>query len=224
MKVFREDMAIKVHIDEKDIIQRIIQGEKDLFKVIVRKYNPILYKIGRSYNYNHEDTQDLMQDSFIDAYKNLNQFKGNAQLMTWIIRIMMNNCYRKKEKSSFKYEVVKDINDQSVPLFSNPDVNTEKMAQNHELSHIIEKSLEKLPEKYRIVFSLREINFLNISETAEILQTTESNVKVMLNRAKAMLRLEIENNYSKCELYEFNLIYCDAMVEAVMKRINELEK
>jgi RNA polymerase sigma-70 factor (ECF subfamily) len=83
-----------------------------------------------------------MQDSFIDAYKNLNQFKGNAQLVTWIIRIMMNNCYRKKEKSSFKYEVVKDINDQSVPLFSNPDVNTEKMAQNHELSHIIEKSLK----------------------------------------------------------------------------------
>ena len=73
-----------------------------------------------------------------------------------------------------------------------------------------------------MVFSLREISGLNTAETAEMLSISEANVKVRLNRAKTMLRSEIEYAYSAGELFEFNLIYCDAMVENVMKKINEL--
>src|SRR5690348_5991449 len=62
-------------LTESEIINRIATGEKSLYELIVRRYNPHLYKVGRSYNYNHEDTQDLMQDTFIDAYRNLQQFE-----------------------------------------------------------------------------------------------------------------------------------------------------
>lgn len=207
---------------ETEIIGRIIRGEKSLYELIVRRFNPYLYKIGRSYNYNHEDTQDLMQDTFIDAYKNLNQFEGRASFKTWIIRIMMNNCYRKKRKSSFKNEIIQDMNDNSKPMFISGNNDTEKTIQNRELGHIIEKALVNIPFDYRMVFSLREINGLNVSDTADLLEISESNVKVRLNRAKSMLRKEIESNYVAGELFEFNLIYCDAIVENVMKSINEL--
>ena len=93
---------------ETEIIGRILKGEKALYEIIVRRFNPYLYKIGRSYNFNHEDTEDLMQDSFVDAYKNLSQFEGRSGFKTWIIRIMLNNCFRKKEKSSFKNEIMKE--------------------------------------------------------------------------------------------------------------------
>ena len=83
---------------EAEIIERIVEGDKSLYEIIVRRFNPFLYKIGRSYNYSHEDTQDLMQDTFIDAYKNLAHFKGGSTFKTWITRIMMNNCFHKKEK------------------------------------------------------------------------------------------------------------------------------
>lgn len=209
-------------LTEIEIIERILKGEKSLYELIVRRFNPYLYKIGRSYNYNHEDTQDLMQETFIDAYKNLSQFEGRANFKTWIIRIMMNNCYRKREKSSFKNEIMQDANEHSTPLFTNKNNDTDKIIQNRELGHIIEKALVKIPMDYRMVFSLREINGLNVSETAEMLNISEANVKVRLNRAKTMLRNEIENAYSTNELFEFNLIYCDAMVENVMKKINEL--
>lgn len=209
-------------LTEIEIIERILKGEKSLYELIVRRFNPYLYKIGRSYNYNHEDTQDLMQETFIDAYKNLSQFEGRANFKTWIIRIMMNNCYRKREKSSFKNEIMQDANEHSTPLFTNKNNDTDKIIQNRELGHIIEKALVKIPMDYRMVFSLREINGLNVSETAEMLNISEANVKVRLNRAKTMLRSEIENAYSTSELFEFNLIYCDAMVENVMKKINEL--
>lgn len=207
---------------EAEVIRRVIGGEKALYEIIVRRFNPFLYKIGRSYNYNHEDTQDLMQETFIDAYKNLLKFEGRADFKTWIIRIMMNNCYRKREKASFKNEIMQDANEYSTPMFSNRNSDTDKIIQNRELGHIIENALRKIPFDYRMVFSLREINGLNVSETAEMLGISEANVKVRLNRAKTMLRRDIENAYSASELFEFNLIYCDPMVESVMNKINEL--
>ncbi len=207
---------------ETEIIGRILNGEKALYEIIVRRFNPYLYKVGRSYNYNHEDTQDLMQETFIDAYKNLLQFEGRAAFKTWIIRIMMNNCYRKKGKSSFKNEIMQDVNDNAKPMFTNANNDTEKIIQNRELRHIIEDALGKIPFDYRMAFSLREINGLNVSEMANLLSISEANVKVRLNRAKTMLRREIEKAYSASELFEFNLIYCDSIVENVMKKINEL--
>lgn len=209
-------------LSETELINRIINGETALYEIIVRRFNPYLYKIGRSYNYKHQDTQDLMQETFIDAYKNLGQFQGRSEFKTWIIRIMMNNCYRKKEKSSFKNEIMQDINDQSKPLFTDSRNDTDNVVQNRELKYIIESALEKIPFTYRMVFSLREITGLNVTETANLLEISESNVKVRLNRAKAQLRTEIEKTYAPNELYEFNLIYCDAIVEHVMSRISEL--
>lgn len=207
---------------ETEVIGRVIDGEKAPYEIIVRHFNPYLYKIGRSYNYNHEDTQDLMEETFVDAYKNLLQFEGRADFKTWIIRIMMNNCYRKRGKASFKNEIMQDANEYSTPMFTNSYNDTDKIIQNRELGHIIENALRKIPFDYRMVFSLREINGLNVSETAEMLGISEANVKVRLNRAKIMLRRDVEDAYSANELFEFNLLYCDPMVEKVMNKINEL--
>lgn len=209
-------------LSETELINRIIGGEKALYEIIVRRFNPYLYKIGRSYNYKHQDTQDLMQETFVDAYKNLVQFQGRSEFKTWIIRIMMNNCFRKKEKSSFKNEIMQDINDHSKPLFTDSNNDTENVVQNRELKYIIEDALSKIPFDYRMVFSLREITGLNVTDTANLLEISETNVKVKLNRAKAKLRSEIEKTYTATELFDFNLIYCDAIVENVMSRIMEL--
>jgi RNA polymerase sigma factor (sigma-70 family) len=210
-------------LTEAEIIQRILDGEKPLYEIIVRRFNSYLYRIGRSYNYNHEDTQDLMQDTYVDAFKNLAQFEQRSDLKTWLIRIMLNNCYRKKQKFSFKSEITKEtINETVTPMFTHSNNDLQKQVHTRELGHIIETSLSKIPEDYRMVFSLREMNGLNVAETAALLDISEANVKVRLNRAKAMLRNEIERTYSANELFEFNLVYCDAMVENVMKRIKDL--
>lgn len=209
------------HLTETNIAGRILEGEQSLYEIIVRRFNPYLYRVGRSYNYSHEDTQDLMQDTFIDAYRSLHQFAERADFKTWIIRIMMNNCYRKKEKSSFKYEMAQAVNDNATPMFTTPDRDTGNVVQNRELAHIIESALGRIPFDYRIVFSLREINGLKVTETAEMLGISEGNVKVRLNRCKAMLRTELEKAYSPRELFEFNLVYCDAVVDYVMNSINE---
>jgi RNA polymerase sigma factor (sigma-70 family) len=208
-----------------EIIKKILEGEFALFEILIRRNNSFLYKTGRSYNYNHEDTQDLMQDTFIDAYINLIKFENRASFKTWIIKIMLNNCFRKKRKFSFKNEVANEISDKSIPMFSNlPRTDTNKTVVNRELSLVIENALKQVPLDYRLVFSLREINGLNVAEAAEALNISEANVKVRLNRAKTMLRKEIEKSYTAEDIFEFNLVYCDAMTANVMNKIKNINK
>lgn len=208
-------------LTDQEVINKVLQGEQSLYEMIVRRFNPYLYKIGRSYNLGHEDTRDLMQDTFVDAYKNLSQYEGRSTFKTWIIRIMMNNCYHKQQKYSFKNEKPQEVSDNAIPMFTHTNNDTEKAVQNNELKQVIEKALSDIPFNYRMVFSLREITGMSIAETAELLRISPANVKVRLNRAKAMLRTEIEKKYLPDELFEFNLIHCDAIVKNVMRRINE---
>lgn len=207
---------------EQELIERILNGEKKLYEIIVRRFNPYLYKIGRSYNFSHEDTEDLMQDSFVDAYKNLSQFEARSGFKTWLIRIMLNNCFRKKSKSSFKNETMKEITDSDRPLYAQSGEDTANLVSRRELNSIIETAMAQLPHEYRMVFSLREINGCSVAETAELLNISEANVKVRLNRAKTMLRNNIENDFIGENIFEFNLVYCSAMVNRVMNEIKNL--
>jgi len=208
-----------------EIIQRINEGDIKLFEILIRRYDPFLYKIGRTYRYNHEDTEDLMQDAYINTYCNLKKFENRSSFKTWLTRIMLNVCYQKRHKLTFKNEIISDDiqNEKSSILFHN-STNNEKIAMNKELGRVLENAIHEIPEDYRIVFTLRELNGLNVAETAEALDITESNVKVRLNRAKGMLQKEIKKMYSPEEIFEFNLIYCDTMVNRTMAKIYELKK
>lgn len=211
-----------MQLTDGELVDRIIKGEKSLYEIIVRRLNPYLYKIGKTYGYNHDDTQDLMQDTFVDAYKHLFQFEGRASLKTWITKIMLNHCYRKKEKMSFKNEIMKEMNDYDQPIYHSNRQSTSQSVHNKELGTIIEQALMRIPEKYRMVFAVREMNGMSVSETSSLLEISESNVKVRLNRAKSMLQEIIIQSYHPEELYEFHAIYCNAMTDRVMNIINQL--
>lgn len=206
-----------------EIIQRVIKGEVQLYEILIRRYNSFLYKIARSYRYNHQDSEDLMQESYISAYCHLKKFENRSSFKTWLTRIMLNHCYQRKHKLSFKNEMADDLQTEKSNVMFHHSANNENITVNRELGHVLENAIHDIPEDYRIVFTLRELNELSVAETAEAMNITESNVKVRLNRAKAMLRLKIEKMYSPQEIFEFNLIYCDGMVEKVMTKINELK-
>ena len=98
-----------------------------------------------------------------------------------------------------------------------------KTVINKELNSIIESCIQKLPNEYKTTITLRELTGLSVSETADVMHTTAANVKVRLNRAKALLRKEIEKIYTPADIFEFNLIYCDRIVDKVMTAIHQLE-
>ncbi|MGV3588440.1 MAG: sigma-70 family RNA polymerase sigma factor [Adhaeribacter sp.] len=209
-------------ISDPELITKILAGETAIYEILIRRSNPYLFKVGRAYGFNKEDVEDLMQDTFISAYKNLAKFEHRASFKTWLVKIMLHHCYHKKQLLRFKNErpAYATITEKEIPMFSHQTSDPDKKILHKELGLIIEQAIDRIPVDYRLVFSLRELNGMSVAETAEAMALSETNVKVRLNRAKAMLRKEIEKMYAPEDIYEFNLIYCDRMVDRVMHQIN----
>ena len=211
---------------ETEIIRRIKEGETDLFEILIRKNNPFLYKIGMSYGYTHQDVEDLMQETFTAAYLNIERFKQHSSFKTWVIKIMLNQCFHKRQRLSFKNEKTVDANNEEViPMLERQQSSDGyKKIIDSELSHIIGEAIIHIPFDYRVVFLLRELNGMSTAETAESLLISEANVKIRLNRARRMLRKELGAMYSPQDIFEFNLIYCDSVTNKTMRMLNEFEK
>lgn len=213
-------MKPKVKTDDKEfsdeeIIERVIKGEKYLYENIMRKYNPRLYRISMSIVNDDMEAEDIMQTVYLNAYLQLSNFQNKSSFSTWLIRILINESLlskkkKLKEKQGFMEKQTSIYND-STPL---------KGLMNKELKSILEKTIAALPEKFRTVFVMREIEEMSINETMGILNLSESNVKVRLNRAKEILRGNLSGYYKSEQLFEFNLIRCDKVVNYVMNEIN----
>ena len=210
---------------ETEILRRIKEGETNLFEILIRRNNPFLYKIGRSYGYNHEDVEDLMQETFIAAYLNLEKFRQHSSFKTWVVKIMLNQCFHKRHRLSFKNEKATDTNNEFIiPMFEKQQsTDGFKKIIDSELSHTIGEAIIHIPFDYRVVFLLRELNGMSTTETAETLDISEANVKIRLNRARYMLRRELGTVYSPQDIFEFNLIYCDSVVNKVMMSLNNFQ-
>lgn len=224
MITMNEVKQLEIYSD-REIIEKILSGETVLYEVIIRRYNSYLYKVGRAYGYNHQDTEDLMQETYINSYTNLVNFENRSSFKTWITKIMLNNCFQKMKKSSFKNEVPTkfDFDENLTQLFPKNHREADEKVFKKEITQIVETALEKLPLEYRIVFSLRELNDLSTRQTSKALSISENNVKVRLKRAKRMLRENIKKMYSPEDIYEFNLTYCDKLVERVMTHISRIQ-
>src|SRR5690349_3231433 len=99
-----EKLITPVLSGEEEIIHKIINGEKALFEVLIRRYNPVLYKIARCYGFNHQDAEDLMQETHVSAYTNLKNFQFKASYKTWISKILIHKCVYKLSYGYFKNE------------------------------------------------------------------------------------------------------------------------
>ena len=217
----KEGIPTSEILNDEEIIARILHGEKDLYSMIVRRYNQRLYRVGMSIINDDTEVEDAMQVAYINAYENLGKFAFRSSFPTWLTRILINECLlrlRKRKKSI-------SMNDENMEnvMRQNKEPQTPVTAiVNSELRSILNNAISKLPEKYRSVFVMREIENMNIAETKECLDLSEVNVKVRLNRAKAMLRDILSAQYSKDDILQFHLSRCDRMVEKVMTSIREL--
>lgn len=116
-----------------------------------------------------------------------------------------------------------NFNEKAIPMFQDRSLgDAYKTVTNKEVSQIVGQALLQIPVDYRMVFCLRELNGMSTTETADAVGITETNVKVRLNRAKYMLRQSIEKMYAPGDIFEFNLVYCDSMVNRVMNQIKNL--
>ena len=158
-----------------------------------------------------------MQVAYINAWQNLTHFQFKSSFSTWLTRIMINECLLSVRKRKQLLDMKKGMTD----YYQHPshkEIAFSKL-MNKELKLELETAILNLPEKYRTVFILREIEELSVAETKECLDISEVNVKVRLNRAKALLRTSLSRLYKSGDVFSFHLSRCDRMVEQVMRNI-----
>ena len=210
-------------ISDHEIITRILHGEKNLYSLIVRRYNQRLYRVAMSIINDDAEVEDVMQVAYINAYENLGKFAFKASFSTWLTRILINESLLRLKKRGKSINMNDDTMDKEIYQQHKIEVQTPvaKML-NSELKFALEEAIRQLPEKYRAVFIMREIEDMNVAETQACLDISEANVKVRLNRAKALLKESLSGFYKKEDILHFHLSRCDRVIEGVMKGIDHL--
>ena len=213
--------AIAANISDAEVINRILCGEKNLYAILVRRYNSRLYRVGMAIINNDAEVEDVMQTAYIKAYENLEKFAFKADFSTWLTRILINECLAILRKRKLLVKLNGNIMENEIFQQHSIDPNTPAaQVLNTELKGILEKAILDLPEKYRTVFIMREIQNMNVAETKACLQISGINVKVRLNRAKALLRKSLKVFYRNEDVFNFHLSRCDRMVSVVLKEID----
>ncbi len=224
MKAIQSDRLALTKLTDSQVILRVIDGEKELFEILIRRYNQRLFRVMRSYVSSEDDARDIMQEAYVKSYLKLEQFNNQSSFSTWLIRIGINEALqfiRKRKRQSENYGKTESLEN----VFHLPDINQmnpEKQAIKSETRALVERAVDSLPEKYRVIFVLHQIEGLSNSEIAESLKLTDSNVKVRLHRAKKLLKEELFQSTHDTSIFEFGNHKCDLMVEWVMERIHNL--
>ena len=202
-------------LSDEEIVSRVVNGEKHLYEGLMRKYNLRLFRICFSIVNDDMAVEDIMQTAYLNAYLNLAKFQNKSSFSTWLTRILINESLLYKKKQMKREQLTAGKQDNN--YLSETPLNG---LMNKELKILLERTIADLPEKYKVVFVMREIEEMSTSETMGVLNLSESNVKIRLNRAKEMLRGNLSGYYKANQLYEFNLIRCDKVVGYVMGKIN----
>lgn len=188
---------------DSEIIDLIVKGDRNLFRVLVERYQLMVFRTCMGFLHNKEDADDLTQDVFIQTYQTLTAFKGDASFSTWIYRIAVNaslNRMRKSSKNKFLQRLENVFSGDKGREYSFPISemeSPENILIHAERNEWVEKALTSLPEKQRIAIVLSKYDDLSQKEIAEIMETTEGAVEALIQRAKSNLREKLSSLHKK---------------------------
>ncbi len=211
-------------ISEREIVERILSGEKELYEILLRRNNQKLFRVIRSYIKDAAEVEDIMQNTYLKAFEKLYQFKQSSSYSTWLIRIGINESLaRLKEKNKIidLYQKSSEIKQNTVlEVPDKTQMNPEKRIIRNEAKQLLEDAIDSLNTKYRTVYMLREIEEMSINEISECLGVTKANVKVRLHRAKNMLKEKLyELTANKEDVFGFGFSKCDRITDNVMDAV-----
>ena len=208
---------------DEAIVERVRAGDVALYEILIRRHNQRLYRTIRAILRDDRDVEDVMQQAYVDAYQHLDQFRGAAKFSTWLTRIAVNRAIRRGHGERRQLALVSRDGDADPALERTPaaGIDPEHEMYGHELKTVLESLIDALPEPFRVVFVLREVEGLSTSETAESLSINEDTVKTRLHRAKRLLRDQLDRRLGPAarDAYPFHLSRCDRVVANVMLRI-----
>ncbi len=209
---------------DEEVVERILAGDTALYEIIMRRHNQRIYRVIRAILRDDSETEDVMQDAYVRAYQHLRQFEARAPFSVWLTRIAVNEAYARirRRNRTQQLDAAEDGEFSVNPVSQSLD--PEQTTSRGELSRLLEDAILGLPEQYRAVLMLRDVEEMNTAETAEALGISEENVKVRLHRGRALVRKGLFTMVggSAKEAFPFMGVRCDRVVTRVLVRLETL--
>lgn len=206
---------------DEEIVQRVLDGEKPLFEVLMRRHNQRIYRIVRGILHNDGEAEDVMQDAYVRSYQHLSTFEGRSTFVTWLTRIAMHEAFSRAQR--LRKQTSLDVDEQR-PFVVSAANSPERNFANMELHNALESAILALPQRYRSVIIMRDVEEMTTAETATLLEISEEAVKVRLHRARALARKALYRRSGEQvrELFTFPATRCDRVVARVLERVGEI--
>ena len=190
--------------DEHRLLERFRQGDPGAMNDLVNQYEQRLYNFGLRMCGQKEDAEDIIQDTFLSAFRYLDGFREETRLKNWLFKIAANACFRKRRKKKCEPDRELSLEDMvpgegAAGQYDIPDWDNDpsKHLLRGELKQVIDEAVHALPPMYRMVFNLRDMEGFSTEETAAIMELTPQAIKTRLHRARLFLRKTISERYRK---------------------------
>jgi RNA polymerase sigma-70 factor (ECF subfamily) len=211
-------------LPDAEIVKRVRAGDRALFEVLMRRHNQRVYRAARAIVKDEAEAEDVMQQAYLNAFTHLGQFEERSQFSTWLTRITVNEALARRHKLHAAQSLTGHLEDEQgivMDTLQSPQPDPERQAFAGELHRVLEDAVDSLPESYRAVFMLREVEGMSTAETAKGLGLGDEAVKTRLHRARAMIRRAVATRLGavSAEAFQFPATRCDRVVAAVLARL-----
>jgi RNA polymerase sigma-70 factor (ECF subfamily) len=215
-----------VATSDHELARRVAAGDTAAFAALMRRHNRTLFRTARAVLRDDAEAEDALQEAYLQAYRSIGDFRSEAKLSTWLVRIVANEALMRLRKRARRAEILPlqpGISEAELNQIAdtNMDDAPERSAQRAEMRRLLELEIDALPDDYRAVFVLRVVEELSVEETAAALGIPEPTVRSRLFRARSLLRegLAAKIDLACEEVFAFAGERCDRIIANVMGRI-----
>lgn len=214
---------------DEALVARIASHDEAGFELLMRRYNSRLFRVARAILKSDADAEDVLQDTYLEAYRHIGDFRSESHLSTWLTRIAINQALMRLRQLKRDRVIVPFAPGDDQRIEQSPGDIPDRQAESPsdavlrgEIRRILERKVDSLPAGFRVVLVMRDIEDMTIAETSECLGIPSATVRTRLFRARALLRdaLARDLDTAAAGLFSFDGARCDRIVAAVLQRLH----
>lgn len=210
---------------DAELVARAGQGDGTAFETIMRRHNQRMFRTARSILKNDSDAEDAVQEAYLAAWRALGNFRAEARLSTWLVRIVVNEALGRLRRKNVTAIPLDDVTnaidtDNHEPLTETPGHSPEHFIMNTQTRKLLEAQIDQLPEAFRTVFVLRAVEEMSVEEVAQVLDIPDATVRSRYFRARGLMRAGLAQvmDTTLTDAFAFDGTRCDRIVACVLDK------